>query len=114
MKLLGIVGESYRKDLYASEGCCMNLNSWRHEPIQNRTIVPITSCRSRIPSLMQKFLRCLGAQFMSRDCIYLALSQLKGELIKDGMTEDEVDPIIIECIDKFTSHRSKFSEEFMR
>lgn len=35
MELLGERGERYRKELYAGEGCCSGLNTWRRE-IKNR------------------------------------------------------------------------------
>jgi hypothetical protein len=36
MEQPGIAGERYRQGLYAGEGCCSNLNSWRREPLKNR------------------------------------------------------------------------------
>ena len=33
----GKAGEDCRLALYAGEGCCSNLNSWRREPLQDRT-----------------------------------------------------------------------------
>ena len=35
----GIHGLTYRRMLYIGEGCCSGLNSWRREPLQNRTVV---------------------------------------------------------------------------
>ena len=36
MSLPGNIGFEYRKELYAGEGCCAGLNSWRND-IKNRT-----------------------------------------------------------------------------
>lgn len=37
MGLPGDEGEAYRKDLFAGEGCCSPNNSWRREPLKDRT-----------------------------------------------------------------------------
>ena len=31
------LGHQYRKELASGEGCCSSLNSWRYEPIIDRT-----------------------------------------------------------------------------
>jgi len=114
MELPGILGETYRKELYAGEGCCMGLNTWRQEPLQDRTkTFDKHTVKSQLSPLMQKFIACLGHQFISGDVIVLAILELKDRLIKDGMDEKETISLCKEILSKFKEQRSSFKQDFM-
>lgn len=113
MELPGIVGEAYRKELYAGEGCCMNLNSWRYEPLQDRTPLATPVLVNSIPSIMQTFLAALGKQWISNDTLQLAMYQYAAMLEQDGMAKDEAKAVANQCIEYMNNQKSKFVKEFM-
>lgn len=113
MELPGMVGEAYRKELYAGEGCCGNMNSWRREPLKDR-IKKTDLLKNPIPSLMQKFLVSLGNQMVSKDTLVLAVYGFCGNLIeKDGMDEGEAELIGLRCLELLKNSRNKMAEEFL-
>jgi len=113
MQLPGTLGETYRKELYAGEGCCANLNSWRREPLKDRTVNRVDTYTNPLPPIMQKFLACLGKQWMSSDVIVLAVFAFIEELKKDGVTHEEAVLIGDKCISCIKENRSKMTEGFM-
>ena len=112
MTLPGNIGLLYRLELYAGEGCCCNLNTWRKD-IKNRTSSDIKEELFSLDPLFQKFLHYLSKEFISSDIIYLCLSGLKNELIKDGIKPDQAKKIVNLINHKIKSSRSKMSESFM-
>jgi len=111
MELPGTLGELYREGLYAGEGCCSGLNSWRREPIVDR--IPPKPADNPIPPIMQKFIRALSKQFVSSDLIHLTMRHFIHLLKKDGMPDSQIEIAIKKCTQYFSNDRSKFNEEFM-
>lgn len=113
MSLPGNLGEWYRKSLYAGEGCCSNLNSWRKEPIEDRTKPPVkVSDKVVIPSMMQYLLSALSKEFISGDTWYLALTNFSDMLCNNGYTEEEVKQVINRCVSLIKNQRSNFIDSF--
>jgi len=113
MELPGSLGETYREQLYAGAGCCSNLNSWRYEPLKDRTKGSIDPYVNPVPKIMQLFLGALGKQMISSDQISLTMNHLKQSLLKEDIIEEEVDHIIELCIQYISSQRSRFNSDFM-
>jgi|GEM_PF-1245968 len=112
MLLPGEVGRSYRKELYAGEGCCASLNSWYYKPLKNR--IPQNNVDDvEIPSVMQHFLASLGRQFISSDVIYLSLMDTKGRLEKNGWDEKDAITFIEKCLFYLKQQRRSDVEDFI-
>ena len=111
MEIPGALGAQYRKELYAGEGCCMNLNSWRTEPLQDRTLPVLNDVH--IPSIMQKLLAALGREMISGDTLYLAMCQFSALLQQDGMPKETADAYANKCIMYLQNQKSTFVQEFM-
>jgi hypothetical protein len=112
MTLPGSLGAEYRKELYAGDGCCSNLNSWRREPLQDRTKKE-EPVMETLPEIFQIFLHCLGREFVSPDVLYLTILSTISELNKRGYTKEK-----IERISKLINHylkgeESSFKRSFM-
>lgn len=113
MALPGNLGEWYRKNLYAGEGCCSNLNSWRREPLKDRTKPePVVSTKVVVPSMMQYLLTALSRQFISGDTWYLGLVNFSDMLVKNGYTEDEAKQVVSKCVHLIRNQRSNFIDSF--
>lgn len=110
MTLGGEIGRSYRKKLYAGEGCCASLNSWRRD-VQRRT--GVSHEHAPLPKLMQKFVGCLARQFVSGDVITLTVLSFIKSLEDDGYSEEEISFIQNNITRIFKENRSSFSEEFI-
>ena len=113
MTLSGIIGESYRKELYAGEGCCMNLNTWRIEPLQDRTKKVSTTINNPLPSMMQLFITSLAKEFISSDKMSLILGGFRMRLEKNGYSKEESKNIVNRCIDIFNKQRTSHMKGFM-
>ncbi len=113
MQLPSGLGELYRKELYAGEGCCMNLNSWRREPLKDRTLKEADPFVNPIPPIMQKFLAALGREWISGDKITLMSWTFASMLQDDGMSEEEAKATANRCIYYIKNSRSSVVEEFM-
>ena len=111
MTLPGNLGAEYRKELYAGEGCCSNLNSWRREPLQDRTQKDETE--EVIPKIFQVFLHCLGKEFISPDVLYLSIFAFLGELQKGGVPEEKAKAIARKIVYYLKGEQSKFNKDFM-
>jgi len=106
--------ERIKDTLHAGAGCCQGLNSWRREPLQDRTVKNVKKeFQSNIPPIMQKFIAALAGQFISGDCMAIILIQFKHMLENDGMPVDEVDNLVNEIKFKFSQGRSSMSEALM-
>lgn len=115
MTLPGELGSIYRKELYAGEGCCMGLNSWRKEPLEDRTKYsndPATKYINPLPKEMQLFLTSLGKQFISKDCITLSIMDFNRQLKNEGYSEVQIKAMTDSILRCFDNRRSKFAEEF--
>jgi len=91
MILPGMVGEGYRKELYAGEGCCSNLNSWRNNVIERE--VKKENKPNNIDPLFQMFLRAIGREMISGDKLCLIISGLEHELKLKNTPDSEISDI---------------------
>jgi len=112
MQLPGNLGELYRKELYAREGCCSNLNSWRRMPLEDRTKVKRLS-RESLPELFQIFLHCLGKEWISPDVFYLTVSNFCNELKKREYTKEKIEGISKLIIHYLKGNETSFKKDFM-
>jgi hypothetical protein len=108
----GPLGEQYRKELFAGEGCCCGLNSWRQD-VKKRTGIETSTYLNPLPKLMQQFLTCLAGEFISGDSLILTVYKFKSMLEKDGICEDEANTICNHIIDIFNNQRNSFTKGFM-
>lgn len=112
MKIAGLVGEGYRQELHAGEGCCCSLNDWRknvkrREPQLNRTLI------NPLPEVMQVFIKCLAAEFMSGDKMFMTLHKMGVLLKESGYDEDEIENIKTCSMHVFSENQNSFMKEFM-
>lgn len=108
----GLVGEGYRKELYAGAGCCCGLNSWRQD-VRKRTGIEVSTHINPLPKLLQKFVVCLSKEFTSTDSMVLLLTRFASELKKDGYHEDEIASIYNNIVNIFNENRHSFTKGFM-
>lgn len=96
------VGEAFREELCINAGCCSNLNSWRREPLQNRTLikkVTSLSIQSDIDKYFQIFLSCCGTPFLlTEDTLFLLLNHFKYKLNQQGMPSDKIQNLMDQII----------------
>lgn len=96
MTLPDDLGAFYRSELYAGEGCCSPLNSWRtdvKQRIKDGSDPESKSQAVKLDSYFQVFLGCLGRQFMSQDLLYLTAMGFYDILIKRGVPKPEADDL---------------------
>jgi hypothetical protein len=111
MMIPGIVGESYRKELFAGAGCCSNLNDWRKD-VKQRT--PISDgLHNIIGEFFQIFLRALARQWISGDAIHLTFAAMKHELIQRGYREADANMIVKQAIHCFSQQRTNRYDDFI-
>jgi len=116
MTLPSRLGETYRQELYAGEGCCSGLNSWRREPLIDRTSVsnaPVSTHSNPIPEMLQIFISSLAKEFMSSDKITLILRRFATDMSSRGYSEEAVEVIVTRCVELFNNQRSSFMSKFM-
>ena len=115
MTLPGQLGPEYRKELYAGEGCCMNLNSWRKDVQKRREIERknLTSEAPVIPKIFQMFLASLGKEWISQDALYLATMRFHEDLITDGYAKEEAKKVTTLVIHYLKSNRPSMIKDFM-
>lgn len=113
MTLSGELGIKYRSELYAGEGCCCGLNSWRNDvkPRRDRDFPQPVKYKLDVP--FAAFLRALSREFISRDVIYLSVMRMKNELEERGFHGDEIEAILKEFMYHFNENRSSQINEFM-
>jgi len=112
MTLPGIIGEGYRKELYAGEGCCSNLNSWRNDVIK-RTEDKKQINLNNIDPLFQMFLRAMGREMMSGDKIYLILCGMEYELKNRNFPDNEIKDIKNLIIHHIKNNRNTMFDSFI-
>jgi len=106
------LGDDYRKQLYAGEGCCSALNSWRSNV--RRRIPDLTrTSLNPLPELLQLFIGSLSKQFISSDVMFLTLANLERDLEVRNYEEYEISLIINHIVQLFKSNRSSFNESFI-
>lgn len=112
MEMEGQLGANYRKELFAGEGCCANLNSWRRD-IRNRVEVKVEEEPVRVPAEMQIFMRVLGGEFISGDVMSLTMMNFKHLLVEHGYTEERAVAYTNECVHWFNQNRRSYMKDFM-
>ena len=112
MLIGGPVGLGYRQELSAGAGCCAGLNSWRLD-VKKRTGIELSTYLNPLPKLMQMFIRCLAAEFISGSTIVLALGRLESMLNKDGYSEEEIKLITYNIVNVYKENRNSFTKGFM-
>ncbi len=107
----------YRKHLHVGAGCCAGLNSWRREPLQDRTKTILDGAsgllQSPIPEVMQHFLTAMGREMISGDLISMMIMNYKKLLINAGYDEDTANIYSKYTMTYIKQNRSKRTEEFM-
>lgn len=106
------LGADYRKELYANEGCCCALNSWRKDVKKREPELKRTSVNP-LPEIMQIFIACLAQEFMSNDKMYLIVERMKSNLTEKDYAEDEITSIAKSCIHAFKENQNSFMKNFM-
>jgi len=90
-KFVDVQVDHYRQELSVGAGCCMSLfNTWR-EDIRDRTKVVLEgSLANPLPSMLQMFLKCLGAEssWMSPIILENTADRFKMELQLEGYDEE--------------------------
>ena len=81
MEIPGKVGDNYRKELYAGEGCCSSLNTWRLDKVINR--IHQDPVYEPIDKPFQLFLASLGSEMLGADKIILTLSSFESRMKKE-------------------------------
>jgi len=113
MKIAGMVGEGYRKELYAGDGCCSSLNSWRMD-VKPRMVFDARSGTPNIDPEFQVFLKCWASEFVSSDKIELVLAKMQRALIEQKNYTDEDAALTIHIImHHIASNRHSFMKDFM-
>ena len=109
-----ILGEGYRKLHDVGAGCNSNLNSWRQEPLKDRTTtVNERSFRNIFHPAIQMLFRAIGQDFTSGDSFDLMMHRWKV-LMKDANYKDsEIELYFKQAKYLFNENRSSFMKEFM-
>lgn len=111
MELPGILGEEYRKELYAGEGCCQGLNSWRNNVIKREEKKKIET--TNLDPFFQIFLRSLGRQWLGGDVISLTIYDFQDELLKRNLEDYKVKQILTLTLYHLKNQRDTMLDGFM-
>lgn len=111
MLISGQLGELYRKELYAGEGCCSSLSGWR-EDIRERSVAEV-SYDNPLSFEFQIFLKCYASEFISSDAVSLTLEKFKHELMKRNYTEKNADFFVSQIVHTIGQNRHAFMKDFM-
>ena len=113
MKISGLVGEGYRKELAAGEGCCSSLNSWRMD-VKSRMVFDARSGTPHIDPEFQVFLKCWASEFVTSDKISLVLTKMQRALVEQQNYGEKEAALTIHLImHHIESNRHSFMENFM-
>jgi hypothetical protein len=112
MIIAGLVGEGYRKELYAGEGCCSGLNSWRQD-VKKRDRIDKNNHGNPLDPVFQIFLRCMGGNFISGDSMQLAIIQMQPHLEERGYSKIEINHIKTSIVQVFSQNQSSFMKGFV-
>jgi hypothetical protein len=88
MTLAGSLGEKYKEELYAGEGCCAGLNTDRHKIPTPQDINP-DSIKYPLSLEVKILLKAMASQFVSGDLITLTMFAVKAMLDEKGLNGDE-------------------------
>lgn len=113
MEKEGELGENYRRELYAGDGCCCNLNDWRRDVKPRLGEDEPTKPNHQIDSLFQKFLHTLGKQWIGGDALALTLYAYQDVLAKDGFSDEEAVSISLQVAYYLQGERSDMIDDFM-
>lgn len=111
MLISGQLGEYYRKELYAGEGCCSGLNSWRRD-VKERSIADV-NYDNPLSMEFQIFLKCYASEFTSSDSIQLTIINFKHKLLKRNYTEKNADFLCSQIAHTISQNRHSFMKDFM-
>ena len=111
MQLPGNLGFTYKKELFAGEGCCSSLNSWRQNVIK-RDIKKEEKTYNLDP-LFQVFLRSMGREMISGDALFLMISGFESELEKKMIPKNEIDEIKKSIIHHIKNSRNTKFDSFI-
>lgn len=112
MLIQGPIGDGYKKELSEGAGCCSSLNTWRKD-VRQRTAESASGNFNPLPKLLQMFVRCVAAEFISGDTIVLIMSNLKSMLKDDGYSEEEINAIKYNIMKIFQENRDRFTKDFV-
>ena len=112
MQLPGLIGESYRAELYAGVGCCSNLNSWRRD-VKRRTPDEDISLEAPIDQICQYLVRSLAEEMISQDVISLSFGNWNSKLVKAGYNKNHVDRIIQYATHVYNENKSSMFKSFI-
>ena len=112
MLIAGLVGEGYRKELYAGEGCCSGLNSWRKD-VKKRDRLDKDNYWNPLDPIFQMFLKYLGESFFSGDAMQLIIYQMQVGLQEKGYSEKEITHIQKTIVQMFSQNQSSFMKGFV-
>ena len=111
MELPNQQGFDYKKELYAGEGCCCNLNDWRRD-VKDRTSEEKFEIFN-IDPIFQVFLHYLGREFISSDVMFMVLDNMMETLQEKGWTKENSKKVVRIIMHNFKQNRSKFQENFI-
>jgi len=113
MRLPGLIGEGYRKELYAGAGCCSNLNSWRND-VKKRSRAATNYSYPQIPTMFQAFLKAYGAEpFRSSDSTALLIRGFRNELENLNYSNEDVKYIIKNVVYYIQENKTSKFKGFM-
>lgn len=104
------LSDAYKKELYAGEGCCASLNSWRRD-IRNRDEAKEENFA--LDTVLQIFVASLGREFISSNVILFALISTEAELKERGYTPEQAKVAVNQVMHIFNQNRSAMANSFM-
>lgn len=110
MRLDGDLGLFYRKELYAGEGCCCDLNTWRND-VKNRTESEYKPFQ--LDSIFQMFLKSMGREMISGDTVWLIINGLKCDLDKRDYEKNLINQIEKAIYYNLKNQRNTMCDSFM-
>jgi len=111
MTLPGKIGEGYREELYAGEGCCSGLNSWRFDVKKRETQKEETL--KNLDPMFQMFLRALGSEMISGDTLFFIVTNFEDQLKLKGISDKEIFDIKKLVIHHIKNNRNKMFDSFI-
>lgn len=113
MSLPGNLGLEYRKELYAGEGCCMNLNSWRKD-VKKRTPDRQGTLYNPLSPVFQAFLKAYSSEaFINGDLTSIMLINFKHELKNLSYSDEDIKNIMTNVAHVLSENKNNFARSFM-
>ena len=107
-----VVGKDYREELYIGKGCCSNLNDWRRD-VKPRREKDSPKIAVTLDPLFQKFLHCMGKEWISGDKVSLIIHSLKSQLKREERPVDEIEAISKLIVHYLKGQRRSYIDDFM-